>query len=348
MTKINPYKDDYIKASENLRLVLGFLSKHKIPGSPINYQIAYDFISGNNTQLIKALEQILEQEGKLTENELLSLYKQFIIQDDKSLESVRQELQKIITYIQSEYDDSSGKLSDYLGSLNNFNEALSGSGQTEELSAEIQKVIEDTRSTESSQRKFESQMSNMMKEVETLHKQLEQVREDSLTDALTGIANRKAFDEELERVFQHSHENKLPFCVVIADIDYFKKFNDTYGHLVGDKVLRFVAITIKSCVKGKDMAARFGGEEFVLILPETDITGAGAVAEQVRIAVSKCTLKDQAKNKDFGKITISLGIAQFKPSDQPKDVLKRADQALYQAKENGRNRVETEGSTSIP
>ncbi|MBT3203887.1 MAG: GGDEF domain-containing protein [Gammaproteobacteria bacterium] len=176
--------------------------------------------------------------------------------------------------------------------------------------------------------------------VESLRKELAQVREESLTDALTGIANRKAFDQALEKSFQDNAEKNTSFCVVIADIDFFKKFNDTFGHLVGDKVLRFVAATIKSCVKGKDTAARFGGEEFVLILPDTGMEGAEIVAEQVRKAISKSILRDIKNNEEYGKITISLGIGQFKKGELTNDLLKRADEALYQAKENGRNRVE--------
>lgn len=336
----NSYTDDFLKASEYLRLVLPFLSKHKIPASPLNYQIGYDFVSGSNAALKKSLTELLEQPGELSEKSLYALYEQYIAQDDKALESVRQELKKIITYIQDGYDNSNGELTDYVSSLNRFTEILSDSNNTDEISTEVRKVIEDTQSKESSQRKFESQMLNMMEEVDTLRKQLEQVREESLTDALTGIANRKAFDQGLEQLIQNNVEQESAFSVVIADIDHFKKFNDTFGHLVGDKVLQFVGPTIKSCVKGKDMAARFGGEEFVILLPDTDITGAEIVAEQIRKAIAKRKLKDKVRNQDYGKITVSLGIAQFQQGEQSSDLLKRADQALYQAKENGRNRVE--------
>jgi len=334
------YTDNFTKASENLRLVLPFLSLHKIPASPINYQIGYEYVSGGNAALKQAIDGLLKNAETLIEEDLQTIYNRFIVQDDKVLESVRQELHQIINNIQGRYDDSNSELSSYLNSLNGFANVLDSNEEPSELAAEVQKVVDNTRSTEQSQRKFESEMSTMMEEVDTLRKQLEQVREESLTDSLTGLANRKAFDEMLAEVIEKNAENKSPFALVIADIDHFKTFNDTYGHLVGDKVLKYVGKTIKSCVKGKDMAARFGGEEFVLVLPDTDKIGAKIVAEQVRQAVSEKTLTDKSVNEDYGKITISLGVGQFQLNEKPDELLKRADKALYKAKENGRNRVE--------
>lgn len=340
MTQIIPYSDNYQIASEHLRQVLPFLAKHEIPASPLNYQIAYDYISGSNPLLNQALDKILENSSKLTQQQFFELYKQFVIQDHAALESIRQELQNIIGNVQGEYDNSSTELSDYLDSLNGFNRFLGAANTESELAAETDKVIQTTQSTEQSQRQFETQMSGMMGEMEALRKQLEKVKEESLTDALTGLSNRKAFDQALELVKQKYAQQAKPFSLVIGDIDHFKKFNDSFGHLVGDKVLKFVGKTIKSCVKGKDMAARFGGEEFVVLLPDTNHAGAKAVAENIRKAISRNNLKDHRKNESYGKITISLGVAQFKGSETTQDLLNRADKALYQAKESGRNRVE--------
>ena len=166
MTQSNSYADDYMKASEYLRLVLPFLSRHKLPASPLNYQIGYDFVSGTNGALKNALNELLEQPGEPTEMSLLNLYEKYISQDDKALESVREGLHKIIIDIKTGYDDSKGGLSDYLGSLNSFAEILAGSDDPGELAVEVQKVMENTRSTEESQRKFEPQMSTMAEEVE--------------------------------------------------------------------------------------------------------------------------------------------------------------------------------------
>ena len=139
---------------------------------------------------------------------------------------------------------------------------------------------------------------------------------------------------------QSAQEQNLSTCLLLADIDHFKKFNDTHGHLVGDKVLRFVASTMKHCIKGKDTAARFGGEEFAVILPNTDLAGAQSAAEQIRSEISSGTLINKSRGESYGSITISIGIAKLNMNDHPNDLIQRADQSLYLAKSRGRNRVE--------
>jgi len=298
----NPYSDNYKKASEYLRLSLSLLSRRAIPPSPLNIQMAYEYASGRNKALTTALNEILVQQEEPSEESLWALYNRYFVQDDEDLAKMRQELRRIISNLQDALGDSGGQLSSYVNVLSCFTDSLT--------------------------------------EVESLRKELEEVKEKSRTDALTGIFNRNAFDEALADAVRTALAQKSTFCLLLADIDLFKKFNDTYGHLVGDKVLRFVASTLKGCVKGMDTAARFGGEEFAVILPQTALLGAGSVSEQIRKAISSGELKVKSKGGTYGKITISIGIAQFNPGDEPDDLIERADRVLYLAKERGRNRVE--------
>ena len=343
MTKAedNPYSDDgFAKASEYLRLALALLSKHKIPPSPFNFRVGYEYVAGRDESLISTFDKITERAEGVSIEDLWGVHTRFFEQDEEVLEAMRLDLRRIIGDIQGEFKQSSGNLSSYAEKLNHFAGILDQSDASGNMPAEVQNVIDDTRTMERYQHQLDSQMSSVLDEVVSLRKELEQVKEESLTDALTSIANRKAFDAALDRVFKESQEEGAPFCVLLADIDYFKKFNDTYGHLIGDKVLRFVGATLKRCVKGRDIAARFGGEEFAVILPQTDMAGAGVLAEQIRTAVSSGGLKDKKTNESYGTITISLGIAQCVPGDRPNDMLQRADRALYAAKQGGRNRVE--------
>ncbi|PVV21917.1 MAG: hypothetical protein B6D74_10745 [gamma proteobacterium symbiont of Ctena orbiculata] len=326
----NPYShDDLAKAS-----------KHKIPPSPLNFRLGYDYVAGKSEELKAALDEMVTQSEALSTETLWEMYRRFFIQDDQALEKMRQELRHIIVNVQSEFARSGGNLSSYAQTLNRFADILDTSTTPERMSAEVKKVVDDTHSLEESQQRLESNMSHILTEVESLRKELEQVKEESLTDALTGISNRKAFDAALEHTVHSAREQKTPFCILLADIDRFKQFNDTYGHLVGDKVLRFVASTLKRCLKGKDMAARFGGEEFAVILPQTALIGAEAIAEQIRQAVSSGGLKDNSNGREYGKVTISIGIGQFRWNELPNELIQRIDRALYLAKERGRNRVE--------
>lgn len=337
----NPYlNDDFYKASEYLRLALSLLSKYQIPPSPLNFRIGYDYVAGKSEQLKTTLDEVIEQtEGRPAEN-LWGMYQRFFEKDEKALVQMRQELRHLLVNIQDEFTHSGGDLSSYTKNLNHFAKILDTSASSETMSIEVQKIISNTHSMQKSQERLAAQMSNIMLEVESLRKELEQVKEESLTDSLTGILNRKAFDATLEQAIQKAYEEKSPFCLLMLDIDHFKKFNDTFGHLIGDKVLRLVAAILKHSLKGKDIAARYGGEEFALILPQTALKDALIVAEQVRKAISSGELKGRDNSQDYGRVTVSVGVAQFHINEHPENLIQRADQALYFAKEQGRNRVE--------
>jgi len=336
----NPYTEDQQKSSENLRLALSFLSNYKIPLSPLNYRMGYDCMAGNNEILKIALEDCVEKSDGKGAEDLWNIYRKFYVQDNETLDTIRDGLRRIITDMQGDVAQSGGDLASYVTSLHDFIGLLDSPTSPDEMKAEVEKVIKYTRSTELSQRQFETQLSHMAGEVEVLRKELALSREESLKDSLTGIFNRKAFDKALEQIIQTEHEEPSSFCILIADIDHFKQVNDSHGHIVGDKVIRFVATTLQRCTKEDDLAARFGGEEFAIILPKTNLNDAEIIAENIRQAVSSGRLKDTQNGKTYGKVTISIGIAQFLINDLPETLVQRADKALYQAKGNGRNRVE--------
>ncbi|MEW8323340.1 MAG: GGDEF domain-containing protein [Candidatus Thiodiazotropha taylori] len=336
-----PYsEDDYAKASEYLRLVIAFLSKQSVPPSPLNFRIGYDYVTGRNQKLKAAINALLEAEPELSNESLWEAYREFFIQDDAALENIRQELQNIIANIQSEFESSGGNLSSYVNKLSSFSTILNSPISPEAMSIEVQKVIDDTRSMEQSQQKMEAQMSSVLSEVESLRKELQQIKEESLTDPLTGLSNRRAFDAEIEHHMSLAQEQKIPLSIMLIDIDHFKLFNDTYGHLVGDKVLRFLSTTLKHCLKEKGIATRFGGEEFAVILPQTSLNDANTIAEQIRQSISSIELKDRVKGENYGNVTVSIGIAQCDANELSDQLIQRVDEALYRAKGQGRNRVE--------
>ena len=340
MTDKNPYAEDFGEASSLLRLAVSLLGSHKIPPSPLNFRIGYDYVAGTNDALIPALDELVAQPEQVSRENLWALYRKFFVQDEKALEMMRQELRRIILNVQGEFERSGGSLASYATTLGRFAELLDSALAPEQLELEVERVIRDTRAAEKAQRQLESQVGILLSEVETLRKELLRIREESQTDTLTGIANRKAFESTLDQTIHTAREQEARFCVLLADIDYFKQFNDTHGHLVGDKVLRFVATTLRRGLKGSDTVARYGGEEFAIILPQTDLLGGLSVAEQIRKAVSSGRLVDKATDSTYGKITVSIGVAEFYMSDTPNTLIQRADRALYLAKERGRDRVE--------
>ncbi|MFO3721320.1 diguanylate cyclase [Pseudomonas sp. HLMP] len=166
---------------------------------------------------------------------------------------------------------------------------------------------------------------------------LEEQRQKALIDPLTGLPNRAAWTERVEREVQAWQEQGGHLSMAILDLDHFKRINDSYGHLAGDKVLKIVADQLRKRLRGQDFIARFGGEEFVLLLPQTSLADGGEMAEALRAAVEACPFHFKGQRV---VITTSIGLSAFRSGERGDQVLKRADAALYRAKELGRNRVE--------
>ena len=158
-------------------------------------------------------------------------------------------------------------------------------------------------------------------------------------DSLTGLENRRAILRRLEDQIKHASRYKEELSVIMLDIDHFKQVNDHYGHLTGDDVLEKVATVVRQVIRDPDTAGRYGGEEFVIVLPKTNLSAALYVAERIREAIEAAEMKAPEGNV-FG-ITVSQGLSSYKPGEGEHALISRADAALYRAKENGRNRVET-------
>jgi diguanylate cyclase len=167
----------------------------------------------------------------------------------------------------------------------------------------------------------------------------ESARKEAMTDALTGVPNRKAFDFQMEKNVKYAAEHRTPLVLMMLDIDHFKKFNDSYGHQTGDQVLGLVAGVLMANVKGKDTPARYGGEEFAVMLPETPLKAGTQFADSLRRSLEGMALVSRTTNEKLSGITMSIGVAEFRSGETIAAFIARADAALYQAKKGGRNRV---------
>ena len=177
----------------------------------------------------------------------------------------------------------------------------------------------------------------------------QQTRDLSNTDSLTRLANRRFFQAALDKEFAQARRYGTNFSLIMIDIDHFKRYNDAHGHLQGDKVLRDVAQILQDNIRGIDLAARFGGEEFIILMPKTNKEGARAAAEKLRLCVAEREFMGAAESQPEGHLTLSLGIAEFpEDADSLETLQEQADQALYQAKKDGRNRTVAWNSTAPP
>jgi diguanylate cyclase len=196
-------------------------------------------------------------------------------------------------------------------------------------------------------RDLERKLFETSKEVTTLREQLEQVRVEACTDALTGTANRKAFEARLAELSAKAESGAGPLSLILCDIDFFKRVNDTFGHLTGDQVIRFVATVMQRACPEGGMVARLGGEEFALVCPNIDQRSAMALAEKIRVTVENKRLVRRASNEDLGQITISLGVAGRSMREGTASFVERADAALYASKRSGRNKVTLAPPTTL-
>jgi diguanylate cyclase len=172
--------------------------------------------------------------------------------------------------------------------------------------------------------------------VEEQAEEIDRTRAEARTDALSGVANRKAFDEKLQYLTTNWKRTGEPFALVIADVDHFKWINDTHGHPAGDRVVQHVGNFLKSSLRNGDFVARYGGDEFAILLPQTDLEIAAKLAERLRVAITRNNF-DVGVNGERAAITFSMGVAASAPDTSAQEILRHADEAVYQSKRSGRN-----------
>jgi diguanylate cyclase len=203
----------------------------------------------------------------------------------------------------------------------------------------VESLVLAAKAAETSNLKLQDQLQAMWDEVGRLRKDLDTIRTESLTDALTSLGNRKFFNAALERSVAEAHARTAPLSLLLADVDHFKTINETFGHIVGDRVLRFVANTFKGTLTGNDIAVRYGGQELAVIMPRTPLRAAVEVADQLRLAVMKGELVRRSTGEKQTRVTISIGIAALHSRTTPQALIEAADICRHAAKRSGGNCV---------
>jgi diguanylate cyclase len=236
----------------------------------------------------------------------------------------------------------------YDASLSGATQKLSTAQNRDQVKAIVETLVKSTREMRDINKALENRLSLSKIEISNLQHSLEAIRAESLTDPLTGLGNRKYFDRSIDTAVQTALATAEPLSLLMFDIDHFKSFNDSYGHLTGDQVLRLVGMSLKQTIKGQDITARYGGEEFAVVLPNTALRQALTVADHIRRAVMAKELKKKSTGEVLGRVTISVGVSMLKPGDDTDSLFECADACLYAAKRNRRNRVICEPIPNTP
>ena len=323
---------------------LEVLRRALIPPYPQFYELLYTYATGVNPALNARINDIFRN-GHVTADIAERLYNEFLKAQDTNarMSGVSERMSKRIVAVHDAIDTAMTTASAYSASLQIASGDLgSASLEADELRQLAASLLAETRRMQNANYQLEMSLQASRDDIEALQRDLDVVRREAMLDPLTKIYNRKAFDDGLVRSVLRARETGDHLCLLLVDIDYFKRFNDTWGHQTGDQVLRLVAMTLKSNIKGKDIAARYGGEEFAAILPETDLEGAMTLADNIRKAIQAKELLKRSTNEKLGRVTASFGVAMFRPGDNPSSLIERADRCLYAAKHRGRNKVVSE------
>lgn len=326
-----------------LRLAIPLMSQHGIPVTPKNYSIWYRYVSGSDRELRKTIDSMLEKGEVFSEETNETIFRNFCGEEDKNqLRDLRDNLQQILVTILREVTELTGQTQQYESFIAGSVKMLSENPSPGEVRDIVKTIIDETKILGSFGKNVQNKLAETTNVLETLKKDFEQAKAEVFVDFLTGVPNRKAFDRALTECISEATSEKMNLSLLMIDIDHFKRFNDEYGHLIGDYVLKFVVKKIKEMVKGRDFLCRFGGEEFAVILPQTPLVGAKAVAENIRSFFAQTILKEISTLRSLGKITISIGATCYRLGESPETFITRCDRALYSAKNAGRNRVATE------
>jgi diguanylate cyclase len=331
------------------RKALEAMVQHKVWPTPQNYELWLFYVANPKCPLAEEIDRLTAAGEAFTENVCESLAERFLPQANLSgaLKDAGDQLSR-------ELDQVSKAI--HAAHLSNeaYGETLAGAGAELQNAApgSLRKLVsgltDATRKAEHQTRVLQRQLQESTSEVVKLRDHLAEVRRDAVTDALTGLGNRKAFDDALDRAIALSGRSGKPTSLAVLDIDYFKRFNDTWGHQTGDQVLRYIgSVLSRVCDDPPRFAARYGGEEFALIFPGESTGQVYTLLQDVLEEVASRILRRRSTNEELGSITLSIGLAELKPSESAADFIERADAALYVSKRTGRNKLTNAGKALV-
>jgi diguanylate cyclase len=309
---------------------------------PKSFALWFNFAAGDSGLLTAAMHKKLARNGgRLTPEEVDDLYATHVspagIPDraEKLSAQVGEEIEQVMAMISA----AAGSASAFAASLAQGARRLGAATDEAGVRAIVEDVTLATTRMELANISVHDQLQAAIEEIGRRRREIGALRNKSLTDPLTSLGNRKFFDSAVEKAVAHCHASGDALSLLLVDVDHFKKINDTYGHVVGDRVLRFVGATLKESLKGKDISARCGGDVFAVILPRTAMAASLAVAEQLRQAIMKGELVRRSTGEKHSTLTVSIGVASLAPGASAQSLVEAASVCLHAAKRSDHNCV---------
>ncbi len=342
-------KDIPEQAKRIFTKIVDVFDKQQISPTPLNYFVWYKYYKGDNPKFRQEMDSILDNPFGYNDRIGRRLYDDFLIEQDDADNNFDLALRRLISSMVERMNAWSETLEKHTEELDECAVSLSSPDiNAEDLKRLTNSMISTASSMQKNSEELQEEMLTNSKEVIGLRQQLVEAKAELLLDELTQIGNRKAFNNSIEELTLDATDNPSSLCLIITDIDHFKRFNDNFGHLVGDSILRYFANLMKKTKLENESLSRYGGEEFTILLNNSSLEEAKLRAENIRRAIETVQLKHKNSAKSLGTITSSFGISVYKGEEETTDnFIKRADDALYYAKNNGRNQVITEEELPI-
>jgi diguanylate cyclase len=328
------------QSSEWLRLALPLMARNQVPVTPENYWVWYQYVSGGIPPLNETIDRAFERGETVDEATTKTLYKRYIENPGQEhLSQAEDTVRRLLESITDSLNSADSEVSRYEASLGECADELRAEVTTERLRNLVEALTGSTERMHEGTVTLHANLDESRGEVRALRQELAQVRAQAKIDPLTKLANRFGFEDGIAALRARPPTRGSGHAVLIADIDKFKDVNDRYGHVFGDKILKVVAKAIAAIAGPDDIVARFGGEEFVIVLNDTDLDSAVAAAEKLRAGLEAGRIFNPKTDQEIERITVSVGVTEFDPEEVVEAAIDRADGALYEAKNNGRNRV---------
>jgi diguanylate cyclase len=311
-----------------------------IAPTPANYEFWYRYVTGAEQELVAAIDAVKARAGCVSPRAMQTIRRAIYGSGPTPMvgaliDQTQAQLKRMAVYI----EQADGEAKNYSRALAASRQCIDESSGGEAQSALLAEMVNATGAMIDKTEWLEAQLALSGQEIQALKQDLATARSESRTDPLTGLPNRKAFHAYLEAQAARATADRRPLCLAFGDIDHFKKFNDTWGHGMGDEVLRLVGESLEQLSHGIGYPARYGGEEFCIVMPGKGLEAAIDICEQIRDFIGSRSVRAKSTSREVGRITLSLGIAQLRWADGIESLVERADAALYKAKELGRNRV---------
>ncbi|WP_300317497.1 GGDEF domain-containing protein [Accumulibacter sp.] len=337
------YRHSVAQSADYLRLAVKRMAQQEAGLHPISYAIWYEYVASLNPDLQTAIDARLKERGKLDEETTCALFHKHVAElDAKTAMRIGNSVSHLVDQVSESAIDAGQQASRFGSSLESWSETLSqpAGGVTGGLAPGVEDILRGTREMQKAISTLQDRLEDSSREARVLREEVARAREEALLDALTGLVNRKGFDLAMAACLQQQAATVPGPCLLMIDLDAFKRLNDSHGHPFGDRVLATVGEILRANIKGKDTAARYGGEEFAVILPQTPRGGALGLAEALRALVAASRVKSGGTSETMiGNITVSIGVADHVAGESAAEFILRADRALYAAKAQGRNRV---------